>query len=152
MVEPLLGLLGLDLLLSDLFAKLLRLVEDVDGIFVVEYIIFSFLEYFQDCCLCFLHPTLVIVLSQDQCLVLLFQLHVFFTHNQVEKLLAKAFEGDHEVNDLHFSRHLWQVVRIRVAAGHVELKLVGKVYVCISKLDLLDTAYFEDLLVQDSKH
>ena len=46
LVEPLLGLLGLDLLLSNLFAKLLRLVEDVDGIFVVEYVIFSFLEYF----------------------------------------------------------------------------------------------------------
>ena len=43
MVKPKLGLLGLDLLLSNLFAKLLRLVEDIDGVLVVEDVVFGLL-------------------------------------------------------------------------------------------------------------
>ena len=84
LVESELGLLGLNLLLSNLFTELLGRIQNIDSIFIVKDVPTGLLEHLKNRSLCVTHLSLVFVLSHYQSLVLFVQLHVFFAHDQVE--------------------------------------------------------------------
>ena len=74
------------------------------------------------------------------------ELLVLLADDQVKQLLAQALESNHEVDYLYFRCCLGQVVRIRLPRSHVQSELICIVDIAISKLDLPDSSYLEDLL------
>ena len=81
--------------------------------------------------------------------MLLEQLHVLHSHDLVEKLLANAFERDHEVYEGDLRGEFWQVMGIRVASRHEQSELVSVVDISVAELDLLDSSDLEVLLQKD---
>ena len=65
-VESLLSVLSLNLTLGDLLTQLLRRVENIDGVLIVQNVTLCIFKHSQNRGLSITHSTLILVLSQNQ--------------------------------------------------------------------------------------
>ena len=80
---------------------------------------------------------LIISSIDDQLFFLLLQIRILLLHNNSEQLISKSLKSDHKVENGHFGRYFWQVMRVTQLRRQVEPEVHVVLNNAVTNLDVV---------------